>query len=100
MSNLDWINPQRVPLSYRRDFRIVRETGDFPRALEMVRGDLDPRVRERLREVLLGAAADPDADEALLRFFKTTRFAPIDEDIAAGLLRLRLGVARVVREVE
>ena len=100
MSNLDWINPQRVPLSYRRDFRIVRETGDFPRALEMVRGDLDPKVRERLREVLLGAAADPDADEALLRFFKTTRFAPIDEDIAAGLLRLRRGVARVVREVE
>ena len=100
MSNLDWINPQRVPPSYRRDFRIVRETGEFPRALEMVRGDLDARVRDRLREVLLGAAADPDADEALLQFFKTTRFAPIDDDIAAGLQRLRLGVARVVREVE
>src|SRR5690606_33312916 len=73
MSNLDWINQQRVRPSYRRDFRIVREPDEFPRALEMVRSDLEPTVRERLREVLLGAAEDPDADEALLQFFKTTR---------------------------
>ncbi len=100
MSNLDWANPKRVPPSYRRDFRIVRESGEFPRALEMVRGDMDPRVRERLREVLAGAAADPDAREALLRFFKTTRFVPIDAGTAAGLERLSRGVARVAREVE
>jgi phosphonate transport system substrate-binding protein len=100
MSNLDWINPQRVPPSYRRDFRIVRETPEFPRALEMVRGDLEPRVRERLREVLLGAADDPDAREALLRFFKTTRFVPIDAQTARALDGLRRGVARVSREVE
>lgn len=100
MSNLDWINPQRVPPSYRRDFRIVRETPEFPRALEMVRGDLEPHVRERLREVLLGAADDPDAREALLRFFKTTRFVPIDAQTARALDGLRRGVARVSREVE
>ena len=100
MSNLDWANPKRVPPSYRRDFRVVRESDEFPRALEMVRGDLDPRVRERLREVLLGAAVDPDAREALLRFFKTTRFSPIDAEVAAGLERLRQGVARVAKEVE
>ncbi|WP_425604065.1 phosphate/phosphite/phosphonate ABC transporter substrate-binding protein [Luteimonas kalidii] len=100
MSNLDWINPQRVPPSYRRDFRIVRETPEFPRALEMVRGDLEPRVRERLREVLLGAADDPDAREALLRFFKTTRFVPIDAQTTRALDGLRRGVARVSREVE
>lgn len=100
MSNLDWANPKRVPPSYRSDFRIVRESEEFPRALEMVRGDLDPKVRERLHEVLVGAAADPDAREALLRFFKTTRFVPIDEATEAGLQRLRQGVARVTREVE
>jgi len=100
MSNLDWINPQRVPPSYRGDLRIVRETPDYPRALEMVRGSLDARVRERLREVLLGAAEDPDAREALLRFFKTTRFVPIDGQTAQALDHLRRGVSRVVREVE
>jgi len=100
MSNLDWINPQRVPPSYRGDLRIVQETPDYPRALEMVRGSLDERVRERLREVLLGAADDPDAREALLRFFKTTRFVPIDVQTTHALDHLRRGVSRVAREVE
>ena len=50
----------------------------YPRAVEMVRGDLDPKVEARLREVLIEAAGDPDAREALLRFFKTTRFLPLD----------------------
>lgn len=100
MSNLDWAHPQRVPPSYRRDFRLIGESGDYPRALEMVRGDLAPDVRERLREVLLGAAADPDAREALLRFFKTTRFVDIDAATDASLARLRAGVARVAKEVE
>ena len=100
MSNLDWANPQRVPPSYRRDFRLIGESGDYPRALEMVRGDLGADVRERLREVLLGAAADPDAREALLRFFKTTRFVQIDAATDASLADLRAGVARVAREVE
>ena len=81
------------------DLRIIRETPAYPRALEMVRGDLDDRVKRRLREVLLAAADDPDAREALLRFFKTTRFAPIDTSTEHALEHLREGVARVGREV-
>lgn len=100
MSNIDWINPQRVPPTFRDDFRIMRETPEYPRGVEMVRATMEPRVRERLREVLLQAAADPDARDALLGFFQTTRFVPIDAATAAGLERLREGVSRVVREVE
>ncbi|MBP6797032.1 MAG: phosphate/phosphite/phosphonate ABC transporter substrate-binding protein [Luteimonas sp.] len=100
MSNLDWENRHRVPETFRADLRIIRETPEFPRALEMVRGGLDDRVRRRLREVLLGAADDPDAREALLRFFKTTRFVPIDEATTRALAGLREGVARVGREIE
>ena len=100
MSNLDWANPYRVPETFRADLRIIRETPAYPRALEMVRGGLDVHVQQRLREVLIGAAADPDAREALLRFFKTTRFAPIDTPTTHALEHLRKGVARVGREVE
>ncbi len=100
MSNLDWDNPQRIPPAYRRDFKIIHRTPDYPRALEMVRGDLDERVRERLRQVLAGAAADPDAGDALLQFFHTTRFLPIDPAADASLRYVRDGVARVRAEVE
>lgn len=100
VSSLDWNDARRIPPSFRNDFRIIHETPEYPRALEMVRSDLDPKVEARLRQVLMQAAGDPDAREALLRFFKTTRFVPIDEATEAGLQRLRQGVARVTREVE
>ncbi len=100
ISNLDWDNPARIPPSYRGDFRIIAESPPFPRALEMVRGDLDPRIRDRLREVLLEAGNDPDAREALLQFFGTTRFLPLDDETRESLGQLRQGVARVRAEVE
>ncbi len=100
MSNLDWDNPARVPPSYRRDLVVFHRTEAYPRALEMVRGDMDPAVRERLAQVLRGAAPDPDAREAMLRFFKTTRFLPVDAEARRALARLSVDVARVRAEVE
>jgi phosphonate transport system substrate-binding protein len=100
ISNLDWDNPRRIPPSYREDFRIIAQSPSYPRALEMVRGGLDARIRARLREVLLEAGNDPDAREALLQFFGTTRFLPLDGPTMESLEALRHGVARVRAEVE
>jgi phosphonate transport system substrate-binding protein len=100
MSNLDWRNPRRVPDAFRRDLVEIGRSEEYPRAMEVVRHDLDPKVAARLREVLIDAAGDPDAGEALLRFFKTTRFMPIDPASQRALDHLALGVARVRAEVE
>jgi phosphonate transport system substrate-binding protein len=100
MSNLDWDNAKRMPPAYRRDMKIFHQSGEYPRAVEMVRGDLDAQVRERLHQVLAEAASDPDAREPLLRFFKTTRFLPIDADGRRALEALGEGIARVGKEIE
>ncbi|HEY0502829.1 MAG TPA: phosphate/phosphite/phosphonate ABC transporter substrate-binding protein [Lysobacter sp.] len=100
MSNLDWNNPGRVPPSFRNDLVVIGQTQDYPRAVEMVRHDLDPRVEARLREVLVDAAGDPAAGDALLRFFNTTRFMPVDAESQRALDRISDGVARVRAEVE
>ena len=94
------MHPQRVPAGFRADLVIVHETPPYPRALEMVRGDLDPKVEARLREVLLEASKDPDAREALLRFFKTTRFLPVDDNARHSLQYISDGVRRIRAEVE
>ena len=100
MSDIDWNNPQRVPPSFRKDLEVIHTSEPVPRALEMVRGDLEPRVLARLREVLLDAAADPEAREALQYFFRTTRFMPIDDPTQQVLRRLSIGVAQVRADVE
>ncbi len=100
MSELDWNDPARLPPSYRRDLLVIHTSDPIPRALEMTRSDLDPRVRERLIEVLMQAADDPQAREPLKYFFRTTRFLPLDAPTRQGLERLREGVVRVRQEVE
>src|SRR3546814_14852114 len=100
MSNLDWDNPRRMPPAYRASMKIIYMIGDYPRAVEMARGDIDERVRERLQLVLAGAANDPDAREPLLRFFKTTRFLPIDQPARPVPESLRPGIQRVGQETE
>lgn len=100
MSNLDWDNPQRMPPNYRDDLRIIDQSESYPRALELVRPDLDPAVRARLREVLLQASSDPDAREPLMLFFKTTGFRPLDAQATQALERVGAGVVRVRAEVE
>ena len=68
VSSVDWNDERRMPAAFRRDFRELLRTEPYPRAVEMVRADLDPRVRDRLQEVLLQAAGDPRARGALHRF--------------------------------
>ncbi|MFT3755645.1 MAG: phosphate/phosphite/phosphonate ABC transporter substrate-binding protein [Pseudoxanthomonas sp.] len=100
VSNVDWGNERRIPAEFRRDFRVIAESPDYPRALEMVRSDLEPRVRARLHEVLLQAADDPQAGPALRQFFGTTRFMPLEADTERTLARLRADIRRVREQVE
>ncbi|HET9483226.1 MAG TPA: metal-binding protein, partial [Xanthomonadales bacterium] len=71
-----------------------------PRALELVRDDLDPKVEARLRAVLLGAGTDPDAAEAMRSYYQSTAFIELNEPMRAALASLREGVARIRDEVE
>ena len=100
MSNLDWDSTRRVPPSFKRDFVVFRESAPFPRALEMARGDLAPRVAARLREVLIEASGDPAAADAMRQFFRTTAFLPIDAETRTELDVLRAGASRVAVDVE
>ena len=100
LSNLDWINPARMPPAFARDFRIIGRSDEVPRALMLARSGLDPKVEARLREVLMEAAQDPDAGEALRRFMDTAHFVPIGDDDRRSLDRLANAVQRVRAEVE
>jgi phosphonate transport system substrate-binding protein len=100
ISSTDWNNPQLVPPAFRPDLEVIGTTPEYPRALEMVRGSLDARIRERLRKLLLDAASDPEAGTALAQYFQTTGFAPVDPDATRILQQLQQGVLRVKDQVE
>jgi phosphonate transport system substrate-binding protein len=96
-SDQDWATLQRVSEAFRRDLVIIHTTEPVPRAMEVVSGGMPPAVAERLKQVLLGASADPQARDALRQFFRTTGFYEVDAGTQARLDQLRRG-ARDVRE--
>lgn len=100
VSSQDWQDPRRMPPSFLSDLNVIHRTPDYPRAVEMVRASLEPRVEARLREVLLQAEQDPQGRKAMQAFFGTTRFLPVDAGSARGLERVRQAVARVREQME
>lgn len=100
ISSLDWSDDHAMPPAFRQDMRVLYRSEPIPRAVEMVRADLDPAVRDRLQQVLLQASSDPLAGPALAKFFGTTGFHPVDPDNLRALERLRRGLQRIRMEVE
>ncbi len=99
-SNLDWPRIlQRAP-GFADDMVIFAQTESYPRAVEVMRGDLSPAVSARLREVLLGAAHDPAATKALASFFGTTGFSELTPSAQTALQHMADGVQRIRREIE
>ena len=78
-------------------FKIIFESKPFPRALELVRRDLDPRIKQRLKNVLLEAHNDPEAKAALNAYYKTAKFDELDNKARAGLEEVRK-ILKIVRE--
>ncbi len=99
-SNLDWEQQLRSSPDIEADLVVFHETRTALRAIEVVAPELEPAIRERLREVLLAAGSDPEAQSALQRFFGTRRFVPLDARIEAGLARLAGELDLVHRSLE
>lgn len=99
-SEQDWLDLDRMPEAFRRDLVVFHRSPAVPRAMEMVRGDLDPRVADALRAVLLAAPDDPTALPALRAMWNTTRYREPDAAAERALADFRRGMARVRAEVE
>lgn len=95
LSSMDWEDPKQLPPAFKRDMKILARSPDYPRALEIVRSGLDPKVEQRLREVLLQAVDDPEGRAAMQAFFRTGRFMPLDAQSLSALNEMARGAARV-----
>lgn len=89
MSNLDWDESLRVQATMQEELEIFYETKAIPRALELVRRDLDPQIKARLKEILLTIHEDPRAKDILMAYKKTARFQELDAETRRSLDDIR-----------
>ncbi len=85
MSNVDYINMKKSLGPWQKDMKIVYETAPFPAALEMVRRDLDPNIKRRLTQTLLGAHRDKAAGAAIAAYNSTSKFEKVDQGLKQKL---------------
>ena len=96
-NNLDWNSTDHSALAHQQEFRIFYRSKPFPRAIELARKDLDPRIKQRLKSILLNADTDPSAAAALKAYQKTQKFDELNAKSKAGMQEIR-NVFRLVKE--
>lgn len=96
-ANLDWNKEDHNPSSFRVGMHLFHQSAEYPRAIELVRRDLRPEIKQRLKSVLLAAHQDPKARAALKAYQKTTQFDEIDDAVKAGIDQAR-GVMTSVKD--
>lgn len=89
MSSVDWASSDELPNSLRGELRIIHESESLPRAVELLRSDLEEPLKSRLIELMLAMHEDPAADEALRAHFNTRKFDLPGIEEQATLDRLR-----------
>lgn len=89
LSNLDWQNEAYLPTAIRDELKVLYTSHPIPRALELVRGDLDPGIKAAMKDVLLAAHLDPDASAAMLAYQGTRKFDELDQNSIEGLQKIR-----------
>lgn len=99
-NNLDWDRDDHVRKVYQKEMKIIHESGPFPRAIELVRKDLNPRIKQRLKAVLLNAHNDPKAKAALKAYQETKRFEEIDSACLQSFDKIRKIAKTVHLELE
>lgn len=80
LNNLDWENPDDFPEVFKKSLKIIHQTKYFPRALEIIRKDINPEIKKRLKTILLNAHNDPNAKDALKGYRKTSRFDDLTKE--------------------
>jgi phosphonate transport system substrate-binding protein len=88
-NNQDWNKSDHMYKNMREGMKIIYRSDPIPRAFELVRTDLDPSIKERLKAILLKAHRDGNAQKALREYQSTRQFDEMDLNSIRALHALR-----------
>lgn len=84
-SNIDWNNEKDMPVEFRKDLAIFYESIPFPRGIELVRPDMHPVVKTRIKEILMTAHEQEAGKQALAAYQKTKKYDELGRKSQEGV---------------
>ena len=88
-NDADWDDPTDAPPELKKDLGIFHRSEPLPRTVGVVRGDLRPEIRDRIKEVLLAAHEDPEGRAVLKAYKDVARYDELIGGAAAGVEEAR-----------
>lgn len=85
LSDSDWSNPDIMPVEFLQDMNIFARSDALPRAVEMVRSGLDPKIRKALLDVLVSLHQDDAGAAALAAYDNTEKFDLLSSESLSAL---------------
>lgn len=93
-SNADWDSKWMTPEAYRDDLLIFHTTPQVPRSIEVVRSELDPLLKKRIKTALFATNGNPDLTDMLRGYYGASDFAELTEAQLEALERIRRNMGK------
>jgi phosphonate transport system substrate-binding protein len=98
--NQNWSNPTDNPEAMKQDLKMIYQGKSMPRMIEMLRKDLDPRIKAKIITILLHAHEDPTAAAALKAYGpETAKFDELKGKAREELLEA-MSLVKYMRPIE
>lgn len=85
----DWEDVERTPNGLKDQLTVFHQSPVIPRSVLLVRGDMDPDLRDGLQRVLAGMEHDVAAEEVLDTYYGVARYDPFVGQVSRDLDRVR-----------
>jgi len=100
LSNEEYQEPDEVPVGFIADFRIIYETDNVPRNLILVRQDMDPKLQEEIKSILLNMKLSEEGRKAMWNLQKTLKFDEFPEGAEEMTRRFKEKYNLIRKEME
>lgn len=85
----DWEDVERTPNGLKDELTVFHRSPAIPRSVLLVRGDMDPELRDALQRTLAGMEHDAAAEAVLDTYYGVARYDPFVGEVSRDLDRIR-----------
>lgn len=100
LDNLEYQNPEKVPVKFMPDFKIIYTTEQVPRALMLIRGNMDPQLQREIKKILVNMKFSKEGRKAMWKMSKTVNFDEFPEGIEEAMRKFKEKYTLIIEEIE
>lgn len=100
LDNLEYQNPEKVPVKLMPDFKIIYATEEVPRALMLIRGNMDPRLQKEIKKILVNMKFSKEGRKTMWKMSKTVNFDEFPEGSKETMKKFKEKYTLIIEELE